>query len=162
MLGIGVTDHFSIAGGVSVVPGAGSRVMIISSAYTPVRAGDLDLSCGLFYMKKTGGRGTPIPYVNATYGDAGLSATLGSGWRPGGGDGQGTLFFIGGFLLPLGDDTELISDFIAPPNADPAVVSLGTRVHANKLTAEFALIVPWNVRGTPGVPLPWTSVSIEF
>jgi hypothetical protein len=162
-LALGVTDRFSISGGFSLLPGGGNGMFHFNPGYTTLRWENIDIACGFWYLKKTGGSGTGFGYVNLTCTAGEGSVTFGAGWglhRAGGSHGP---LLMGGTSLRLSGETDMLSEFIIPPNLDPALVAVGTRWGAENVSVEFGVMMPLRIRnpgGGPGKPLPWTSFSI--
>lgn len=161
-LEIGITDRFGVTGGVSLVPGADSRVTFISPKYTPVRTGALDLAIGGWYMKKSGQRGGGAVYGNITYGDSDRSLTFGTGWGLTGTRPSPGPIYMGGFSLQVTPETDIISESIFPPNRDPAVLTVGMRFYSKKFSAEIAAMVLWGIHTVQFIPIPWTSFSFAL
>jgi len=159
---IGMTDRFSVGGGASILPGGGAGWYLLSAHLTPIRTGQTDVGLGAWFTRKPGGRGSGTGYLNVTLGGAAGSVSAGTAWgvrRAGGTRGPS---WFGGGSLQVNGETDIISEFFVPPRLDPATFGLGARWRRERVTAEFGFLFLWGFDGIRGLPIPWTSCSIEL
>ncbi len=163
-VGVGVTDYLLLAGGISLGAGGGQAIHHVRAEdHRRTATDDFAAAAGFLYVGRTDGDGTGIIYADMTIGEIDRSATLGLGWgirvpRP-----PGRPMVLAGFQVPLGGGMELVSENWFPPNLDPLLASLGTRVFSGPVSAEFAVWLPLGADDS-GVPafVPWVSFTFGF
>ena len=162
-VGVGVGDFLLLSGGISLVPGADRQYLMFAPKVTPYSTSDFAAAAGFLYLGQTNGEGTGIMYADMTIGEIDRSATLGLGWSFTGPETSGRPMVLAGFQVPLGGGMELVSENWFPPNLDPLLLSLGTRVFSGPVSAEFAVWLPLGADDS-GVPafVPWVSFTFGF
>ncbi len=162
-VGVGVTDFFSVAGGISIVPGADHHYLMIAPKVTPWATERLAVAGGLTYIGRTGSGGVGVVYADASFGPIGNSGTVGLGWGWSGSGISGRPVLLAGFLLSLGGGATLVSENWFPPDFDPAMLSLGARFTSGRMSADLALWVPARWDDSAGLFfLPWVSFAYGF
>lgn len=143
---VGLTDRFTIGGGMSVFPGAGldeqlfyftPKVGLVSGPSFNLAAGVLALRAGF----SDGDGNAGIVYTVGTYGGANASFTGGLGY--GYADGQ----FADSPAVMIGGDVRLSRRFgLVSENyyfagiSDNALISLGARFFGEKMAVDFGLV----------------------
>jgi len=147
-LAVGVTDFASLAGGISLLPGASNQLIYLAPKVTPLHLKNFDLAGGLLYINTTGGNGdgVGIVYGVGTYGSSDAALTAGLGW----GFAQGELsnepvVLIGGELR-VSNSVKFITENWIPPSSDIVVVSFGIRFYRRKLSCRLGLHSPGRFR----------------
>ncbi len=162
-VGVGVTDFLSLAGGISLIPGADHQYLMIAPKVTPWATEGLAVAGGLTYIGKTGSGGVGILYADASVGSVGNSGTIGLGWGVSGNGISDRPVVLAGFLLPLGGGATLVSENWFPPDFDPAMLSIGARFSSGRMSADLALWVPARWDDSSGLfLLPWVSFAYGF
>ncbi len=161
-VGVGITDFLSLAGGISIIPGADHQFVMIAPKISPIATDNFAAAGGLLYIGETGGDGVGILYADMTFGDVDRSLTLGLGWGFSGRETSDRPILLAGFQLPIGGGAELVSENWFPPNLDPAILSLGLRFSSGPVSADFALWFPssWGDGGLNFIP--WVSFAYGF
>jgi hypothetical protein len=169
MVGYGVTDYISIAGGISLVPFAEGQLYYFNLKVRPVHVKDFDLSTGVFYTSVTaddqGGAGAL--YLMGTYGNDKNAATFGGGYAFSTENGVSDypVLIVGG-ELQMSKSLKLISEnWIVTGKNGTVTMSLGVRFFGRHVAGDFALIYNVDVAGesSSGWPfIPWLGISYNF
>lgn len=160
---VGVTDFISLAGGMTLVPGASSQLFYIAPKITPIHLDKFDLAAGVLYIViPEESENAGIVYGVTTYGSEKASLTVGLGWGFLGSDFSNKPVVVLGGDLRLSDKTKLITENWLIPNSDVSLVSLGIRFFGENLAADFGLVFPAgaDIEGFPF--LPWVGFSYNF
>lgn len=175
----GLSDHVSVAGGMSVIPAVGVSEQLF---YGSVRAGkrfgpDLAVSGGALVATSPGedsheGFGAAIGFAVATFGRPAASGSLGVGlartwdedpWDRGERDVR-PILMIGG-TKQLTPRLSLVSENWLFPGEDFELkyqpFGLALRFAGDRLTADFGVVVVPELL-EEGFPLPWLSFSYRF
>ncbi|HLF14986.1 MAG TPA: hypothetical protein VI932_08885 [Bacteroidota bacterium] len=162
-VGVGVTDFLSLAGGISIIPGADHQFVMFAPKISPIATDNVAAAAGLLYIGETDGDGVGILYTDMTVGRIDRSLTIGLGWGFSGSETSDRPVVLAGFQWPLGGGTELVSENWFPPNLDPAILSLGMRFSSGSVSADFAVWFPsgWD-GGDAGNFIPWVSFAYGF
>lgn len=163
---VGITDFISLAGGMTLFPGASSQLFYIAPKITPIHLEKFDLAAGVLYIilpEVSDGVGNAgIVYGVTTYGTERASLTVGLGWGFSGSDISNKPIPVIGGDLRLSDKTKLITENWLIPNSDFSLVSLGIRFFGENLAADFGLVFPAGT-DTEGFPfLPWVGFAYNF
>jgi hypothetical protein len=85
IIGFGITNYISLAGGISLLPTADEQLFYITAKATPYRTKGFDASAGIHYMNLLGSSddddpGYAILFTAFTYGDNNNALTIGGGF----------------------------------------------------------------------------------
>lgn len=163
MIAIGIADVVSVAGGISIFPGAPFQIFYLAPKITPVQMDNLNIACGVLYFNSTKEKftGAGIFYGVGTYGSEKAALTCGIGWGFAHEVANKPIFLIGGELR-LSNSIKLISENWIPPDSEIQILSLGVRFFGRKLAADFALIHPLG-SGIEDWPFfPWIGFAYNF
>ncbi len=167
----GLTDHFTLAGGVSFIPGAGLSDQVLSVApKLGLYAGDdVALAAGVLYMHVAGNTGG-MAFVVGTKGspDKSLTCGLGLGYIAAEGEhvdfAEHPVLLLGGNIR-LSKDLALVSEnwFITGGDfaLDQQPLGLALRFLGTKLAVDLGVIIIGEVI-KEGFPIPWLSFFYAF
>lgn len=160
---VGVTDQFTLAGGVSLVPGASSQLVYLAPKFTPYQDEKMAFSTGVLYLQvpdETDGGG--VLYGVSTFGSFDRAFTVGAGWGFGGGEFVEKPVIILGGEARVGRYTKVISENYLVPGEKNALVSGGVRFFGENLAADFSLLALVG-EDTSGFPfVPWIGFAYNF
>jgi len=160
---VGVTDFISLAGGMTLVPGASNQLFYVAPKITPIHLDQFDLATGVLYILiPEESENAGIVYGVTTYGSEKASLTVGLGWGFLGSDFSNKPVAVLGGDLRLSGKTKLITENWLIPNSDVSLVSLGIRFFGENLAADFGLVYPAgaDIEGFPF--LPWVGFAYNF
>jgi len=163
-LAVGVSDFLTLAGGISLLPGADEQILYFAPKVTPLHLKAIDVSAGVLYLTSTGGNGdgVGIMYGVTTIGSPRASATIGLGWGFHGEDISDQPIVMLGGELQVSNSVKLITENWIPPSSDVAMVSFGIRFFGEHLAADLGLIHPAGAR-MEGFPfIPWIGFTYNF
>jgi hypothetical protein len=170
---VGITDYFTLAGGMTLVPGAKNQLFYLAPKITPVQLKELDLSAGVLYISIPDGDNSDdrdsdevhaagIVYGVSTYGNEKNALTFGLGYGFAGEDfAEKPVIVIGGELR-ASKSIKLITENWLIPGEKYHLISLGLRFFGERLAADFALM---KALGTDenGFPFaPWVGFAFNF
>ncbi len=163
---VGIADVVTLAGGISVFPGATSQAYYLGPKITiPLHSETFSVAVGGHYMNAFSNNetGLGIVYGVTTIGSrtAALTAGIGYGYFE---DefSDNPLLLLGG-EVQISGSVKLISENWIPVNADVAVLSFGVRFFGENLSADFGLYYAATGESTEGFPfLPWIGFSYAF
>ncbi|MBK7447280.1 MAG: hypothetical protein IPJ45_14940 [Ignavibacteria bacterium] len=169
MIAYGITDFFSVAGGMTIIPGATDQLFYLNGKARVLHLEEFDLSAGILYTNITSGdeNGLTILYANSTYGtrDAALTLTAGLSVSGTENSGQYPIFIIGG-ELKLSNSAKLLSEnWILTSPESGKIFSLGVRFYGKKVAGDFGLMyfVDEDGESISGWPfVPWVGLSYNF
>lgn len=165
----GITDYISVAGGISLVPGADEQVFYFNSKVRLLHSKSTDLSAGIMYgnTTKSGGDGLGVIYAVGSFGTIENSITAGAGMDFVASDkGNSDPVFILGGEVKLSKSIKLISEnWISSSEDSPLFFSLGLRFFGRKLAGDFGLVYITDTSGDTieGWPfIPWIGLNYNF
>ncbi len=160
---VGVTDFLSLAGGVSLFPGASSQVLYFAPKITPVNTEKFTLSGGMLYLSVPEEiEDAGIVYGVSSYGTENSSFTFGMGWGFSGGDFSNDPVLMFGAETRASNSVKFITENWIIPNSDVSFLSGGLRFFGESLAADFALILPVG-DSLDGFPFfPWLGFAYNF
>jgi hypothetical protein len=162
-LAIGITDFLTVAGGISLVPGAENQLLYIAPKITPVQLDKFDLSAGVLYIRiPEEENAAGIVYGVGTYGTDKSALTLGLGYGFAGGEfADSPIFAIGGELR-ASKSVKFITENWIFPGEEVQLLSGGLRFFGENLAADFAFIFPAgsDIEGFPFIP--WVGFVYNF
>jgi hypothetical protein len=165
-LAYGVGDHLTLAGGMSLFPGASAQLFYLAPKATVYNSEKLSLAGGVLYLNATKGfeefEGAGIVYGVSTYGSGDRAVTGGLGWGFFGDDFANDPILMLGGELRLSNSVKLVTENWFPPKSEAYPLSLGVRFFGDRLAADIALIYPAGVE-TEGFPfMPWLGFAYNF
>ena len=164
----GVTDNFTLAGGVSLIPGIGLDEQAMY--FTPkagVRLSDrAAVSAGALFARVGDSDDTlKIGYAVTTFGSSEHSLTAGVGFGQAGDSDTEPMLMVGGSTR-LSKRIALMTENWFFPSGDFQLLSGGLRFRGGRLTVDFAFLTSpdaFEDDGLEGIPLiPWLSFSYHF
>lgn len=161
---VGVADVLTLAGGISLLPGAESQIFYFAPKVTPVHIENTDLSLGLLYVTATGAgsEGVGIVYAVGTQGTPDAALTVGAGWGFSKGELSNKPVLVLGGEMRISRTLKLISENWFSTSADLMTVSFGLRFFGENLAADLGFIRPPKFE-TSGFPfIPWIGFSYNF
>jgi hypothetical protein len=152
----GINDHFSMAGGLSLIPGVGfdEQIYYLAPKVGFRAAPKLDLAAGFLVVRIPDEKGTAgVLYGVATYGppDASLTAGLGYGFVDS--NRADKPFAMLGGEKRLSKRVAFVSENWIFPGIDQPIVSYGLRFFSEQLSVDLALFTPLGEDAFfPGIP----------
>jgi len=163
-LAIGVSDFITLAGGMSLLPGAENQLFYIAPKITPVQTEKLSISGGVLFIQSTsaGSDGMGIFYGVASYGTDAASITGGLGWGFSGDETADKPIILIGGEVRASNSIKFITENWIPPDSDIALLSFGIRFFGDRLAADLGFIYPAGsrIRGFPF--FPWVGFAYNF
>ncbi len=161
-IAVGVTDWFTLAGGMTLIPGAESQAFYIAPKFTPVQMPNFDASIGvIFLVVPESDDGVGIAYGVATYGTEKATLTLGLGFGFSGGDFADKPIIVIGGEVRVSKSVKLISENWLVLSGDVDLISFGVRFFGENLAADFGLIT--STEAGDGFPFfPWLGFAYNF
>jgi len=165
MIAVGVGNVVTLAGGVSLIPGASGQAIYLAPKVTPLHVKNADVAAGVLYISIPDDHDSwnvGIAYGVGTYGTDEAALTFGLGWGFTEGDFANKPIVLLGGELRLSNSVKLISENWIPPSSDFALASIGIRFFGDQLAADLALVTPLGAR-TTGFPfMPWVGFVYNF
>lgn len=162
-LAYGITDRFTVAGGVSLIPGASDQLWYLSGKVGVVRAPEVNVAVGGLYTSITGqSHGAGIVYGVGTFGNQDNAFTAGAGYPFADGRTTDTPIWMLGGEGRIGGGTKLLAEAWKLPGASDIPVIFGLRFFGRKLAVDFGLLGVLGAH-TEGFPfLPWVDFAVRF
>lgn len=164
MIAVGVANVATLAGGLTLFPGAQEQLFYFGPKITPVNMEKLSISGGLLYMRSTGGGtdGFGIMYGVTTLGTEKAALTAGLGWGFYGDETADRPILMIGGEVRASNSIKFISENWFPPGSDFSLLSFGIRFFGDNLAADLGFWYPAGAR-TSGFPfLPWIGFVYNF
>ena len=161
---IGVTDFFTIAGGISLIPGADEQVIYFAPKITPYETDNFSISGGVLYIQiPDASSGVGVLYGVSSYNYKDVSSiTIGLGYGFSGGDFTDKPVLVLGWENRVSKSLKIISEnwFFFGGEIHP--ISFGLRFFGKNLAADFGLIYPagTDIKGFPFIP--WLGLTYNF
>jgi hypothetical protein len=172
---VGVGDYMTLAGGMSLFPGAESQIFYLAPKITPFQTDNLDLAVGVLHLilPTFGGdepatsdgdetEGLGIVYTNGTFGSQYAAVTVGLGWGYSGEDVTNEPILLIGGEVQISNSTKLITENWFPPNSDIGLLSLGIRFFGDKLSSDLGFFIPIGSGIEEAGFLPWVNFTYNF
>ena len=168
----GLTDHFSLAAGLSVIPGLGLSEQVLSLAprFGLYDSGDVALSAGVLYMKVADEGAGGMAFVVGTKGTPAKSFTCGIGLGYIAEEGENVDFaehpvlLLGGNIR-LSESMALVSENWLITGEDLGLdqqpLGLALRFLGSKIAVDAGVIIIGEVI-EEGFPIPWLSFVYNF
>jgi hypothetical protein len=175
----GVTDFFSLGGGVVLIPG-GDFNNILLTPKVSFRASDkVHLSVGtlggLFFYRESIYSGTSfqtrrrtelggVLYGNVTFGTPERNGTIGLGWGYGGGEIGRQPVITASYLARAGRKVAFITDnlLFTADGESVGLVSAGVRLFGERIGGDLALYTPFGTGVGRAFLLPFASLKVKF
>jgi len=156
----GVTDNFSVGGGVSLFPAGFDEQVYYLTPKVGMSFGDqVHLAAGLL-LAGTGGETGGVGYGVGTFGDGDASVTVGVGWGFAGGDIESRPVAMLGGEKRISRRIALVTEnYLLPISADNLLYSFGVRFMGEKMTTDLAL---FNVTGSEIIGVPYVDFVFRF
>jgi hypothetical protein len=159
-LAIGITDFITLAGGVTLMPGAENQVIYLAPKVRVLHLDNFDLSGGVLYCHVED-ENFGIFYGVTSIGSAKASFTLGLGWGYADGETAESPAFMFGGEVQVSNSVKFLSENWKFPEADDLLLSFGLRFFGESLAADFGLIT--TTGRTSGFPFfPWIGFAYNF
>lgn len=163
-LAVGIADFLTLAGGISLLPGADAQLFYLAPKITPLQVDNLSLAGGVLYMGITSGgtEGFGIIYGATTYGTQTASLTGGLGWGFYGDETADRPIIMIGAELRASNSIKFITENWFPPGSDVAILSFGIRFFGENLAADLGFVYPAGSRITGFPFFPWLGFAYNF
>jgi hypothetical protein len=162
-LAVGVTDFVTLAGGISLLPGADEQIYYFAPKVTPLHLEKVDISAGMLYINATGSdfSGVGILYGVGTYGTQEAALTAGLGWGFAQGEVAHKPVLMLGGELRVSNSVKLLTENWFPPGTEIFIYSFGIRFFGESLAADLGFI--GISKSTGGFPfIPWVGFAYNF
>lgn len=163
MVSVGVTDMFTLSGGLSLFPAASQQLLYFSPKLHIVGSDQFDLAGGVLFLKVPFEDMGGIIYSVGSFGKPNSSLTFGLGYGFVGDKVASDPIILLGGEVRISRLAKFISEnWFLPGDADFNLISLGIRFFGERLAADFALIYPAG-SGIKGFPfIPWLGFAYNF
>ena len=141
-IGYGITDWFSVSGGVSLVPGERSQFMFFSPKLTFARLGGFSGSAGVLILGVPSKSFGAFVYGSGTFDYKRASLTLGIGNPIIEDEYLNLAIIMVGGEYRVSAHTKFISELIYHTFADEGIGSFGVRVFGKNFSGEFGFYYP--------------------
>jgi hypothetical protein len=163
----GLGDIFTLAGGMSLFPGAPEQLYYVAPKITiPLGMENFGVAGGLVYTNVFGDEGeggAGFAYGVTTIGSKGTALTLGLGYGFAGGEWANNPVILAGGETRLSNSVALITENWFAIGSDVSVLSFGVRFFGDHLSSDLGFIYPLSVETDGGFPLlPWLGFSYKF
>ncbi len=162
----GLTDRFSVTGGMSLIPFSPDQIFYVAPKVTAVEAPRFALAAGVLYLRVVGFVPTTgyagVAYGVTTVGDSVRSATVLVGFP----------FASGGWerrpLVALGGESrisprvKLLAEGWSIPGTDVVPAVGGFRLIGEHVSWDFGLMFLFGARGVGAGFLPWVDFSLHW
>ncbi len=161
---VGIGDVLTLAGGISIFPGAPQQVFYLAPKVTPIHLKGIDMAAGIMHIGSTGGNseGMGIIYGLGTFGSTASAFTLGLGWGYAGKETADKPIVMVGGELQVSNSFKLITENWFPPDSEVSLISFGFRMFGDNLAADLGLcnLAGAGMRGFPF--FPWVGFVYNF
>jgi hypothetical protein len=170
MIGVGITDRLSIAGGTPILPQAMFRFFYVAPKFTAVRQPGVDLALGALGVFNRWDQGNDIigvVYGVSTFGSSDRAASLGAGWGYHSGDGgldvSSAPVLMAAAEVRLSPRAKVLTEnWIYLSSAESwGLLSLGPRFIGDRLSADLAVLAQVE-RGTMTCCFPMVNFVYHF
>ncbi len=162
----GITSHFTLSGGMSILPGADEQVFHLAPKLAFNISPTVDIATGILYLTVPGEEDADLGlgFAVATFGNELKSLTLGVGIPITDFDSDSPLLLIGG-ETQVSNSVKLITEnWIFPGGNDGTILfSGGIRFFGDKVAVDLALLTAIEAFEEGGWPFfPWVDFSYCF
>ena len=159
----GITNNFSFAGGMSLIPGADSQLFYVMPKLTFELSETAGIGTGLMYMRvPEEGEGFTLGYGVATFGSPTGGVTFGAGTALGSNAGDVFILLLGG-ETQVSNSAKLITEnwIFVGDNETFSALSGGVRFFGDRMAVDLAFITSPEAWGEGGFPfMPWVDFSV--
>lgn len=162
-VGVGVADRLTLAGGMSLLPGASEQLFYLAPKLTVLQTPRTHVAAGVIAAGATGQRGLAgIFYGNGTFGSQEKAVTLGLGFAflseeledDNDIEVSDTPMLLFGGELQLSNSLKLLTEnYVVPAIDEAALLSAGVRFFGDRLAADLGLFTS---------PAAWGDVDFPF
>ncbi|MBI5022336.1 MAG: hypothetical protein HZB59_12950 [Ignavibacteriales bacterium] len=164
MLAVGIADRITLAGGMSLIPGAEEQALYFAPKITAIHSEKFDVAGGVLFIHVPDDESYNfgIAYSVATYGTDRAALTCGLGWGFVEGELADEPIILLGGELRASNSVKFITENWIPPNSGVALCSIGIRFFGDQLAADLGLLTPLG-GATKGFPfMPWVGFVYNF
>jgi hypothetical protein len=164
MLAVGIADVLTLAGGMSLIPGAEQQALYFAPKVTPLHSDMFNLASGVLYVHIPDNESFNFgaAYGVATFESENAALTCGLGWGFAGDEFANEPIILLGGEFRASNSIKFISENWIPPNSDIVLFSFGVRFFGEQLAADLGLLTPLGVE-TEGFPfMPWIGFVYNF
>ena len=166
-IAFGIADVFTLAGGMTLVPGATDQLFYVAPKITFLNTEEFGLAGGLVYTnvfgEDEGNGGAGIAYGVTTFGSKRAAATLGLGFGFSGGEWAHQPVIVVGGEAQLSNSVALLTENWIPVGSDVQMLSFGIRFFGDHLSSDLAFLIPLTPEGSEGFPfMPWVGFCYAF
>ena len=159
-LAIGITDFITLAGGVTLFPGAEQQIIYITPKVRAVHLDNFDLSGGILYCHIED-ENFGILYGVTSYGTSRASLTLGLGWGFVNGETADNPALMIGGEIQVSNSVKILTENWKIPEDEDLIISFGLRFFGEHLAADFGLLTTTGEKS--GFPfVPWIGFAYNF
>lgn len=160
MVAIGVTDFFTLSGGLSLIPGLDEQMLYIAPKVTFLNRDVFDVAGGVLYMS-VADHNFGIAYGVITLGSQSFAVTGGMGWGFVDGDFSSDPLLVIGLEAQISNSAKLLSENWFIPEVSGGLISFGIRFFGQHLAADFGLVT--STESSEGFPFaPWLGFAYNF
>jgi hypothetical protein len=157
----GVTDYITLAGGMTLIPGATSQLFYIAPKVRLINRDNLTISTGVLYTQFEE-YNVGVTYGVFTYENQKFAVTGGLGWGFAKGEFSASPLALIGFELRVSKYVKIISENWIPPETDLIVLMLGIRFFGENLAADIAMVRATSSEWTGFPFIPWVGFAYNF
>jgi hypothetical protein len=162
----GVADVLTVAGGISLVPGAMTQLYYVGPKISvPLGDGGSFVAVGGHYAGAFGeeASGAGIAYAVATLGSQMIALSLGGGFGYVEGEFSDSPVLMLGGEAQVSGSVKLLTENWFPVGSEESLLGFGVRFFGDRVSADFGLYYLLSPGSTEGFPfLPWLGFSYAF
>lgn len=163
----GVGDIFTVAGGMTLFPGAETQLYYLAPKVTLVNSSNFQVAAGLLNAGVFGYSGNVgIVYTVTTIGSKTQAVTCGFGWGYAGKDRANSPVVMLGGELQLSNSFKLLTENWFPPYGSFPIFSFGVRFFGENLASDIsAILLPImdpDMDSNGIVFFPWMTIAYNF
>jgi len=161
---VGITDWFSIGGGISLIPGSDDQLYYLTPKIGFELSKNVHVAAGTLLMSITSeSEKVGIHYAVGTYGSPDNNLTGGIGYAFSGGDiADQPIFAIGGQLRASRSVAFVTENWIVPGDELTGIISFGVRFFGENISADLALLRSTEMTGEGFPFIPYVDFVVNF
>ncbi len=162
-LAAGITDHFSVTAGVSLIPASDQQAYYMAPKWTFEVSANTGVAAGFMALKIPEQEALELLYAAGTRGNRGRSITLGVG-VPFNRDARGNVVLVAGGEAQVSNRIKLITEnWIITGSGGFGLFSGGVRFFGERLSVDLALITVKEMLKENGFPfIPYVDFAVFF